>query len=581
MVTVPCSREQEYYGSNLFEFASTDLLAGSSHSEGLHGLSLIYSPRLFVGYQRTGFPSKSRNPDPKEGLGYKSRNPDSVLCGDGNRLFASHGCGKGKYMPNQNLRSLSPQKRKTDYGCLFPSRFQRGAIASTDLLRMEVDLASIAAVDSGVPDVTGKIGSVGVVNPGVHDLDLSGSQVPDLNLDHQKYIKTLPPAALSGNTKLMAKSRVPEPVLKSLPMPATGSLGLFSAGFPLSRGYGTSFPDQCEIVSRVRVFGSIGTGDPALAKYGEVLDFCARFWFRFRSTSSAVVPALATTTMGERISVSLWVSLRYAQYSSDLSQFRLDLVTSVFNEERIGDGGEASFLVFPLFGASFGGRPECHFGIKIAQIWLDMVRRFFQSGWKLTDLGMFFNSAAGGFLSPIFKIHKTWVPDLGLHSAPKPNGILVLDFQPLRPYLGSTMLGFGLVDESIAIAANHTGLGAVGIASNADATSVATGSVRDAAVNAFKGDLSANSDFQRNATLSSVLDRFRLDSGLVELVLPPIRANLATAALPYLPRSCQLGCDGTYPKKKTWVRWSFRRHQIGLPWWSIHSRNFHYLWFDQ
>ena len=135
-------------------------------------------------------------------------------------------------------------------------------------------------------------------------------------------------------------------------------------------------------------------------------------------------------------------------------------------------------------------------------------------------------------------------PGSGFSLAPTPNGILVLDFQPLRPYLGSIMLGFGLVDEFIAIAADHTGPGAVGIASNADATSLATGSVRDAAVNAFKGDLGANSDSQCNATLSSVLDRFRLDSGLVELVLPPILANLATAALPYLPRSCQLGCDG-------------------------------------
>ena len=55
VVTVPCSREQEYYGSNLIEFASTDLLAGSSHSEGLHGLSLIYNPRLFVGLPKDGF----------------------------------------------------------------------------------------------------------------------------------------------------------------------------------------------------------------------------------------------------------------------------------------------------------------------------------------------------------------------------------------------------------------------------------------------------------------------------------------------------------------------------------------------
>ena len=90
-------------------------------------------------------------------------------------------------------------------------------------------------------------------------------------------------------------------------------------------------------------------------------------------------------------SVSLWVSLRYAHFSSDLNKFRSDLVTSVFNKERIGDRGEASFLVFPSFGAGFWGRLECHFCIKIAQIWLDKVRRFFQSGWKLTRVVGFFH----------------------------------------------------------------------------------------------------------------------------------------------------------------------------------------------
>ena len=63
----------------------------------------------------------------------------------------------------------------------------------------------------------------------------------------------------------------------------------------------------------------------------------------------------------------------------------------------------------------------------------------------------------------------------------------------------------------------------------------------------------------------SVLDRFRLDSGLVQLVLPPICADLATAALPYLPRSCQLECDG-----------HLGAIQIGLPCCSIHSRNCHF-----
>ena len=113
-----------------------------------------------------------------------------------------------------------------------------------------------------------------------------------------------------------------------------------------------------------------------------------------------MVPALATANMGERISIFLWVSLRYAQFSSDLSQFRSDLVTSVFNK-RIRDGGAApilhqnssdlaSFLVFPLLGAGFWGWPECQFCIIIAQIWLDKGRRFFNPvgnslGWSVSS----------------------------------------------------------------------------------------------------------------------------------------------------------------------------------------------------
>ena len=56
--------------------------------------------------------------------------------------------------PNQNPGSLSPQKGKTDDGCFLSSGFRGVAIASTGLLKKEVNRASIAAAVSGVPDVT-------------------------------------------------------------------------------------------------------------------------------------------------------------------------------------------------------------------------------------------------------------------------------------------------------------------------------------------------------------------------------------------------------------------------------------------
>ena len=49
------------------------------------------------GLTKTG--SKSRNPDPREGLETHSKIPDQVLCRNGNRLFGSHGCGKGDVLP--------------------------------------------------------------------------------------------------------------------------------------------------------------------------------------------------------------------------------------------------------------------------------------------------------------------------------------------------------------------------------------------------------------------------------------------------------------------------------------------------
>ena len=205
--SVPFSREQVYYGNSILP----DFQAVND--------TVISVSRLHVSF-----------------LGLAPYSREHVLFGEIS-LPGERDLPKKPGRPNQNLSSLSPQKRRTVYGCLFPSGFRRGAIASTDLLKMEVDLASIAAAGSDVPAITGKINSVGVVNPGVLDLDLSGSQTPDLSLDHQKYIRALPPTTLSGDTKLMPESQVPEPVLKSLPTPATGSLGLFSAGYPLSRGY--------------------------------------------------------------------------------------------------------------------------------------------------------------------------------------------------------------------------------------------------------------------------------------------------------------------------------------------------------
>ena len=82
-------------------------------------------------------------------------------------------------------------------------------------------------------------------------------------------------------------------------------------------------------------------------------------------------------------------------------------------------------------------------------------------------------------------------PRSGFSLSPDAEWIKVLDFQPLRTYLGSTMLGHGWVDDSFAIATDHTVLGAVGFASNADAISGAAGAVTDVAGNAFNGYLVA------------------------------------------------------------------------------------------
>ena len=56
VASVHLTREHVYSGS-LVEFSSADLPVGSPHSADLHGLKpFIFGPRLFVGYQKTGFP---------------------------------------------------------------------------------------------------------------------------------------------------------------------------------------------------------------------------------------------------------------------------------------------------------------------------------------------------------------------------------------------------------------------------------------------------------------------------------------------------------------------------------------------
>ena len=53
---------------------------------------------------------KSINPDPKKGVGSKSKNPDLVLCRNGDRLFGSHGCGKEKELPTLTTGRCSDKK---------------------------------------------------------------------------------------------------------------------------------------------------------------------------------------------------------------------------------------------------------------------------------------------------------------------------------------------------------------------------------------------------------------------------------------------------------------------------------------
>ena len=90
---------------------------------------------------------------------------------------------------------------------------------------------------------------------------------------HRKCIKAMPSTEMSDVTMLMPKSWVSDPVFKSMPTPATGSMVLLSAGSPLSRGFGAGSSDPYVIGSGVRVLGYIGAGGPAQAKGGVVHDF--------------------------------------------------------------------------------------------------------------------------------------------------------------------------------------------------------------------------------------------------------------------------------------------------------------------
>ena len=108
----------------------------------------------------------------------------------------------------------------------------------------------------------------------------------------------------------------------------------------------------------------------------------------------------------------------------------------------------------------------------------------------------------------VFKIPKSWVLDLVFHLAPTPNGLRCWISSLSESSLALQCLDLGWwMTRSNAIAVDHTVLGAVGIASIADAISGATGAVTDISGNTFKGDLDVVSDSQRTPTLSSGLDR--------------------------------------------------------------------------
>ena len=112
-------------------------------------------------------------------------------------------------------------------------------------------LKGAARVDIGFRKASGCWGSacvgafptqecrIGVVISRVHDLDLRGSESrapdpSDLRLDPQGSIKAMLSVEISGVTKLIAKSWVPNPIFKSMLTPVTRSLGLISDGSPLS-----------------------------------------------------------------------------------------------------------------------------------------------------------------------------------------------------------------------------------------------------------------------------------------------------------------------------------------------------------
>ena len=201
--SVPFSREQVYYGSNLLE-----------------GISL--SANLLSPVSAVIFVSLTRH--------------HVCIC---ERNFSGSNDDFDSFLSSDLLEMLlSPLNRKTDDGCLFPSGFRGLAYANSDLHKKEVEHASFAVAGSGAPDVAGKISTVGIVKTRVLDRDLRGSRASDLRLDILNCIKALPSLEVAGDTRLMAISRTLDPVFKSLPTQARGLWDLFSAGYPFSLGYG-------------------------------------------------------------------------------------------------------------------------------------------------------------------------------------------------------------------------------------------------------------------------------------------------------------------------------------------------------
>ena len=132
-------------------------------------------------------------------------------------------------------------------------------------------------------------GWIDVVNSGVHNLDLrrSESRAPHpsdirLSLDPQQSIKAMPLVEMSGVTTCF----------KPMSTPVKGSMGLFSVGSPISRGYGIGYVFQ--------MVGFIGAVGPAQVNGGVVLDF----WDPF------LVMSMMSNVMEAGLRKGVWTRLK-------------------------------------------------------------------------------------------------------------------------------------------------------------------------------------------------------------------------------------------------------------------------------